>query len=202
MREWKSFVCSGLPLLLCTVLVIGSPGCLGRSPAVRHYTLGALPGAGAGSEELAIGLGPVTFPAYLDRPQFVTRLEGSELAVDELNRWAGGFQSNVVGALADGLSARLGTDRVFLDPGASPFPLAYQVAVDIHRFEGRLGGDLVLRARWVVREQGGQGRAWSEESTIRKSVAGPEVDSLVIAHDAALDELAGIIAGRIGSSRR
>lgn len=202
MDERRFRACAaGFVWVLCAGLALGSSGCFGRSPAPRQYTLGAASATAGGSSELAIGLGPVTFPEYLDRPQLVTRLEGSELAFDELNRWAGGFQSNVVGALADALGARLGTDRVFLDPGASPFPVAYQVAVDVHRFEGSPGGELVLRARWVVREQAGEGRSWSEETTIRQGVDGTDTQSLIAAHDAALDALAGVIAGRITTPR-
>ena len=101
----------GAAALLIALLALG---CLGRSPGVRQFTLGPVPGptvAGT-SSELVVTLGPLSFPPYLQRPQLVTRGDASELVYDERNRWAGGFESNVRRALADDLSERLGTPWV------------------------------------------------------------------------------------------
>jgi len=177
-------------------------GCLGRSPATHHYTLRPVGGGATAISELSIGLGPVTFPKYLERPSMVIRRGESEIRIDELHRWAGGFEPNVIGALADDLGARLGTDRVFLDPAASPFPVAFQVAVDFHQFEAHEGDAVVvLRARWVIRERSGEERAWTRETTIRQDLPGDSIEDLVAAHDTALARLADVIAGQITSAR-
>jgi len=172
-------------------------GCLGRSPSVRHYTMSPLTGVASGERvEGAVGLGPVSFPRHLERPQIVTRTGGAQLKFDEFNRWAGGFESNVVRVLADNLSSRTGTP-VIIDRSASPLQIAYQVAVEIDEFEGRPGEQLVLRARFVTREREGEKRIWTDESTIRQPVDGGDVESLVSAHDAALAQLADAIALRL-----
>ncbi len=184
-------------------------GCLGRSPGVRQYTLGSVPGGAsagsaefrAGSAEFGVALGPVTFPPYLQRPQLVTRNASSELFVDARNRWAGGFEANVLRALADDLSARLGTPWVVVAPEDAPLPPAYRIAVDFLRFEGQPGAELVLRARWVIREQEGD-RVWSGGGAIRRPLADEGTESLVAAHEAALGELADAIAAPLAEARR
>ena len=173
-------------------------GCLGRSPGVRQFTLGSVPDRAvsarpAGAGEFAVGLGPVTFPPYLRRPQLGSRGADSELVIDALHRWAGGFEANVLRALADDLSLRIGTPWVVLAAEDAPFPAAFRVAVDFLRFEAQSSDELLLRARWVIREQGGDG-VWSGESAIRKPLDGRGVRGLVAAHEAALSELADAIA--------
>lgn len=193
MTGWKRF--GGIAAALVTGAL--ALGCLGRSPAVHHYTMSSVGGSDVAPSDLSIGLGPVTFPKYLERPHLVTRRGGSEIEIDELNRWAGGFEPNVVGALADDLGARLGTDRVFLDPAASPFPVAFQIAVDIHQFEAVDRDALVLRARWVIRERSGEERAWTREATVREELVGGDVEDLIAAHEQALGRLADLIASQI-----
>ena len=174
-------------------------GCLGRSPSVRHFTMSPQTGVAGGARvEGAVGLGPVSFPRHLERPQIVTRTGAAQLSFDEYNRWAGGFESNVVRVLADNLSSRTGTP-VVVDRSASPLQIAYQVAVDIDEFEGRPGEQLVLRARFVTRERAGEKRVWTDESTVQQPVDGRDVESLVAAHDAALAQLADAIARRLAS---
>jgi uncharacterized lipoprotein YmbA len=199
MRTWGRRVGLGICWLAAAGLLPCLSGCLGSSPSVRHFAMSPVSGqsVGAGAPEEAIALGPVDFARYLERPQMVTRVDGSELAFDEVNRWAGGFESNVVRVLADDLSMRLGATPVLLDAAGAPFAIRYRVAVDFERFEGHPGAELVLRARWSVREEGGGERVWHELSTLRQPVEGGDVASLVNAHDAALGQLADAIAARI-----
>jgi uncharacterized lipoprotein YmbA len=184
--------------IAATVLALG---CLGRSPQVRFYAISAVQGTAPDrASDLAIGVGPLSLPRYLDQPQLVTRVHGSRLAYDEQNRWAGGLESNVLRALGDDLSARLGTQRVVVYPAAAPFPLDYRVTLDIFQFDGRPGGELVLRARWIVHDGSGEAGPWSAESEIRHPLPDGDVESLVAAHAVALGELAGEIAARIASA--
>ncbi len=179
-------------------------GCLGRSPQVRFYTMSGVPGQSAAeaTEDLAIGVGPVQLPRYLERPQLVTRAEVSQLEVDEFNRWAGGFESNLLRALGDDLGTRLGTQRVVVYPVDAPFPLDYRVALDVQAFEGRPGHELVLRVRWVIRESAEGSSPWSGQSLIRRPLSSDGVEVLVAAHDEAVGLLADAIASRIASLAR
>jgi uncharacterized lipoprotein YmbA len=176
-------------------------GCLGSSPNVRLYTMNAVSESPATSapDGLAIGVGPIRVPRYLDRPDWVTRPGGStsQLKVDDVRRWAGGFSSNVLRTLGENLGAKLDTQQVVVYPAPTAFALDYRIAVDFHAFEG-IGGDaLVLRANWVIRA-GSAGRGpWSGQSTIRRAITGVGSEGLVAAHNEALDLLADAIASRI-----
>lgn len=191
-RAGLAAACAGLAL-----------GCLGSSPDVRHFAMTPVAGpAAGGAGPLALVLGPVSFPRYLERPQMVTRRGSSELAFDEFRRWAGGFESNVTRVLAQDLESRLGGARVVNEGAAAPFPIAYRLSVDFQQFEGSPGDDrLVLRASWSLREEGGEQRVWDVAETIERPLAGGDPASLVQAHDAALGELADAIAARIAAAR-
>ncbi|MFP6655189.1 MAG: ABC-type transport auxiliary lipoprotein family protein, partial [Myxococcota bacterium] len=71
-------------------------GCLGRSPDVRHFVLGVSNSSVATSRstELAVLIGPVRLPAYLERSQMATLEEDGEIVLDEFGRWLGGFEEN------------------------------------------------------------------------------------------------------------
>lgn len=180
-------------------------GCLGSSPNVNLYTMNPVSDSSvAGSSDgLAIGVGPIRVPRYLDRPEWVTRpgSSTSQLDVDEYRQWAGGFSSNVLQVLGEDLGAKLGTQRVVVYPAQTGFPLDYRIVVDFQAFEG-VGGEAVeLRASWVIRtgSAGTERGPWIGQSTIRTAIAGGGADALVAAHNEALDRLADTIAARIKS---
>ena len=176
-------------------------GCLGSSPNVRLYTMNAVSDSLATSapDGLAIGVGPIRVPRYLDRPEWVTRPGGStaRLEVDDFRRWAGGFSSNVLSTLGENLGVKLDTQQVVVYPAQIAFALDYRIGVDFHAFEG-IGGDaLVLRASWVIRA-GSAGRGpWSGYFATRRDIAGGGPEGLVTAHNEALALLADAIASRI-----
>jgi uncharacterized lipoprotein YmbA len=178
-------------------------GCLGSSPNVSFYTMNAVSDSAVtgAADGLAIGVGPIRVPRYLDRPELVMRPGGStsQLEIDDFRHWAGGFSSNVLSVLGENLGAKLGTQRVVVYPVPAAFSLDYRVAVDFQAFEATGGEALVLRANWVIRSGSGEGGPWSGQSSIRRPIAGGGSDALVAAHNEALALLADEIASRIKS---
>ncbi|WP_242475374.1 PqiC family protein [Thiohalocapsa halophila] len=129
-------------------------GCA-TTPPSSFYTLTPLPQAagragdlGAGS--IAVGLGPVTFPQFLDRPQIVTRDGANRLVVDEFHRWGGTVQDDFLRVWGENLAYLLGGSRVALFPSESRMPLDYRVLAQVLAFEGAADGNAVLRVRWSV----------------------------------------------------
>ena len=141
------------PALVIALLI--SAGCANTKPS-RFYTLSPLATSESeaqGSAEgpgLAIGVGPVKLPEHLDRPQIVTRTSRNELRLAEFDRWAGPLQDDFSRVLAENLSILLSTGRVSLYPWRRSVPIDYQVVVDVNRFDGELGGNMWLIARWSV----------------------------------------------------
>jgi uncharacterized lipoprotein YmbA len=178
-------------------------GCLGSSPKISLYTMSAVSDslATGAPDGLAIGVGPIRVPRYLDRPEWVTRPGGStsRLEVDGVRRWAGGFSSNVLSTLGENLGAKLDTQQLVVYPAQITFGLDYRVGVDFHAFEA-IGGDaLVLRASWVIRAGDAGGGPWSGSFATRRAIAGGGSEDFVTAHNEALDLLADAIAARIES---
>ena len=63
-----------LRTMLLIVFLMPSQGCLGRSPAVRHFMLGTSPSSTTvlRSLDIAVLVGPVRVPAYLERSQIAS----------------------------------------------------------------------------------------------------------------------------------
>lgn len=133
-----------LPLLLL--------GACASTPQTRFYTLAADPAPSpAAGFPARIAVGPIDLPDYLDRPQIVTRIDDNRLRVDEFNRWGGRFDQDIDRLLQRGLGAALGGDRVSgYRNSVANGRRDYRVAVQILRFDGRPGGDVVLDVAWSV----------------------------------------------------
>jgi uncharacterized lipoprotein YmbA len=188
-----------LARLVLGVLLFG--GCLGRSPTTEFYSLRAVEVATRAStaqdEGVAIGVGPVRLPRFLQRPQLARRSGESEIQYDEFRRWAGGLDDELVRVLGANLSTLLETERVVVYPAEAPFPLAYRVIIDVERFEAGPDDAVTLNARWVVLP-GGPGDALAVQRTdlVQAARSGAPAD-LVAAHSAAAAALSRAIADRL-----
>ena len=144
MRLSPAFVFVGLALLALT-------GCPGNAPT-RLYVLTATTDkpASTSPQGVAIGVGPITLPKYLDRPQIVTRVAANSLDQANLDQWGGDLNDNITRVVATNLSNRLATDRVSLYPWKDGAPVDFQVTMDISRFEQDKDGSAVLNVFWSI----------------------------------------------------
>lgn len=101
-------------------------------------------------DNLAIGLGPIDIPGYLDRPEIMTRVGRNQLALSELDHWALPLKENISVVLAENVPSLLPTCRVITYPWNQSATIDYQVAVEIIRFEVVTGGAAELVARWRI----------------------------------------------------
>ena len=140
-------------LLAGIIASVGLGGCA-SSPPSSFYTLSPLPAAdGRGSLSgggIGVGLGPVSFPVFLDRPQIVTRDAGNRLAVDEFHRWGGTLQDDFLRVWSENLAYLLDTSRVVVFPSEVRYPLDFRVTADVLTFERTPTDDAVLKVRWAV----------------------------------------------------
>ena len=194
-----------VPVACIALLALVVAGCLGRGPGARFYTLApteAKPLAPELTGHLAVGVGPVHLPDALVRPQIVTREGTHRLLYDEVHRWAGTLESQLLDVLGENLTARLGSSRVLVYPAELPFDLAYRVSVDVQQLDGRVGEGVTLRARWAVMDGSARDVLALEESTVQREVEGGGFEGLVSAHGAALGALSDEIAERIAALER
>jgi len=104
-----------------------------------------------GRREIALGLGPVKFPAYLAREEIVTRSSPNKVDLSDLNRWAEPLDKNFVTVLAQNLTIVLGA-QVKTFPWYRPANLDYQVTLDITRFDTDSKGTAEIIGRWEIED--------------------------------------------------
>ena len=142
-------------LLMCFI----PAGCFSLDPKPdpsRFFALTSLPRTGqtaqdaTGTNPLALGIGPIKFPGYLDRPQFVTRVSQNRFVVAENDRWAEPLEENFSRVLSQNLSILLQTDRIVTFPWERNQRPIYQIQVEVLRFEPNAEQIVELWARWII----------------------------------------------------
>ncbi len=188
------------------VLVIGMlvTGCLTRSPSVEFYTLGALEASSQveGSDpagSLAVAVGPLSLPRYLDRPQLARRSNANQIVYDETRRWAGPLGGELLRVVGANLGALIPSERVVVYPAQPPFPVGYRILIDVERFEADMDDHVTLHARWsIIPGTGGSALSIGRVALTEKARSGSAADR-VAAHSAAAAELSRAMARTLRS---
>jgi uncharacterized protein len=195
------------PIMLALVVVpLGASVIVGgcASQPSRFYLLSAVPNTETASLEMSgqqgptIGVGPVTLPRYVDRPQIVTRTSPYELKVAEFDRWAEALDTNFTRVLAENLSILLPTARVVMSPWPRAIPIDYQVTVDVTHFLSQVGGDSLLIADWTLFKGEGQDALTSGRSRFSASPGGQDYAAIVAAMSQTVASLSREIATAVG----
>jgi hypothetical protein len=157
-----------------------SAGCA-TTPPVTFYTLTATAGAPVAdrgpSRALAVGLGPVTFPLFLDRPQLVRREPGNRLRIDDAQRWGGTLQDDFLRVWTENLSTLLKTPSIFVFPSETRYPLDFRITADVLAFEGTADGAALLKIRWILIDQPTQEVLLVEETQYQRPLPAPGDES-------------------------
>ena len=173
------------------------------TPATQFYKLSSLPSGQQENpalfpgENIAIGVGPVELPEFLDRPQIVTRKSQNQLEISEFHRWAASFPRDFSRVLAKNISTLLPTDRVAVYPWGDGFSPTYRVRVDVEQFDGQLGEQVFLRVIWSVLDQEGANELVARKTLIEEPVLTSDYEGLVAAQSNALATLSREIVEEI-----
>ncbi len=170
-----------------------------QSQPSNFYTLSSLERApNAGTEGPAIGVGPISLPKYLDRPQIVTRSSPNKLELAEFDKWAESLDNILSRAMADNLGVLLETDRVVVLPRRRNLPLDYQVEVNITRFDTTTAGETQLTARWILFGKDSKTPLVSRESVVATRTETPDdFEAIVASMSRAVENLSREIARTI-----
>lgn len=136
--------------ILITALMAGC-----ATPPSSFYVLTPIPEAagqasGLTGGRLAVGLGPVTFPQFLDRAQIVARDGTNRLSLDEFHRWGGSLQDDFLRVWGENLAVLLETSRIVTFPPEVRTPLDFRILATVLSFEGVSDHEAVLKVRWAV----------------------------------------------------
>lgn len=138
-------------LWVVTFLVVS--GC-GSSPPVDFYTLTPISGTGSVDpvDAKLLGIGPLDMPAYLVRPQLVTKKSGSAVNVDEFNRWAEPLEVALPRVVATNVDQLLDSIVVVTFPYSARIRTDYRLIGRVIRFDADQSGEAVLEVQWGVQD--------------------------------------------------
>ena len=164
----------------------------------RSYLLSEQPSAeSARRTDLALAIGPVDLPAYLDRSDIATRVPPNKLRYSALDRWAEPLSASFARVFAADLGSAIGTEDIVEFPWLLEPEVDYRVIVDVEQFERRSDGVAVLVARWQVR-RGVRGETLGRKrATFEVPIDGGATSDAVEALGRATALLAGEIASAI-----
>lgn len=168
--------------------------CLGPQPDPSQFFLlspAAVEAPGA-QVPVRVGVGPVTLPGYLDRPQLVTRLGTNQIALSENDRWAEPFPDNLTRTLEASLARMLPGSSFVAYPWYATDAPDYAVALVVRQFEADTSGLVVLDATWSLWRD--DERIDTRTVRIEEPAAGPDRAASVAAHSRALAEIGRQVA--------
>ena len=185
------------------LFVVLSAGCALLHPGPdrsRYFTLTASSNADAGESkprrDLAIGLGPITLPDYLDRPEVVFRVGANELHPWAFDVWAVPLADQFKSTLARDLAVLIDGCEVTTYPW---YPRTFDatVRIDVLRFD--VDGDRAARlvVRWAVRDGEGSRDGPVRESTFSAPLAGNDARDAVAALSAVLGDFSREIVSAV-----
>ncbi len=178
------------------VLLAGSLSGCGSSPPSSFYTLSPsslTPIGSVGDNDITIG--PVEIPDYLNRPQIVTRGDGSELKLAEFDRWAEPLDDSIQRMLMTNIGILLHSDQVVGFPSKQRFGLQYHVVVRIQRFDSDNRGNAVLEAKWGILDSKGDRAAPVQRGHFEsRAPSANDYNQIVAALDDTVSQLSVAIA--------
>jgi uncharacterized lipoprotein YmbA len=187
--------------VLCPLLILMG-GC-SRTQTPRFYTLNALTDPQAGEQAVrsdqavAVGLGPIRLPKYLDRPQVVTRPRPNEVRFAEFERWAAPLDGSFSSTLANNLSTLLRTDHIALYPWKATTRIDCRVEIEVSRFDGKPGDSVLLQSKWIIFSKDRRQVLETKTSNLSEPVNGKGYEALVAAQSRLLAALGREIAEAI-----
>ena len=201
MKEKQRWIAATTALVAVVLL----SACAGKSPPVDFYTLSAaVPSADASAagtpcSDTVIAIGPVNWPRYLDQPRIVTRTGPNRLGFDEFHRWAGSLSDNFERVLIKNLAGQLQSELLVSSRRSARFNPAYRVELVIEQFDGQLGGEVILDAKWVIAPTASGKPDSIHSTTLRETTTGADYDALVSASSRATARLGQAIAAELSN---
>ena len=167
-------------------------GCGGKPQ--EYFRLSAVSGGPARAGGVAVGVGPVTLPGYIDRTQLVFQSGTNEFQVPAKASWAGPLGENVTQVLADDLGRHLGSGNVLRYPWPANSKLRYQVLVNVEQFHSISGSEALLDVSWLVEEPTSRAILSRHKASFHTPIQGDGYGAVVAAESELLDQLAGDVA--------
>lgn len=189
--------------LILGVLVVLLLGCA-STPQTRFFVLSFSPDlekvrSQEGEPCLAIGIGPVKIPEYLNQPEIVTRITQNELRLDEFAKWAEPLEDNISQVLAKNLLSLLCIRSIAIFPWKGGTPIDYRIDVRVIQMDGILGENASLDVTWSIWDGSDRKKSplLTKRSTYKEFTEGGDYGTFVSAQSRNLASLSREIAETI-----
>lgn len=199
-------------MLMKTLIVLGLSAwmgaCVGTSPPTRYYLLNPIasneanPAHNPAQTPASLGIGPISLPDYLDRPQIVTRRNANTLHLADFDRWAGSLQPMLVRVLRENLRALLPVETLVAFPWPANAAFEYQVTADVLRLDALKGADAILVVRWAILRFEDQALLHRQESVHTRPVAGPDYADVVRSLNQVVEDFSREVAAALEKAYR
>jgi uncharacterized lipoprotein YmbA len=148
-----------------------------------------------------VGIRDIKLPAYLDRPQIVTRIGANQLVLSYVHQWAEPLSKSVSRVLTEQLDAELANIHVVAYPWPRTQTIDAEVEVRINQFEMVDQKNCLLDASWVILPKSSN-TAITHHTKIAISVNSADYDQLVTAYSQALAQLSKQITNSLSGVLR
>lgn len=148
-------------------------------------------------DDMAIGLGPINIPEYLNRPQIVTKNSNNELILSEYNRWSEPLENNVSRVVSENLSNLLGTENIVIFPWSRKVPVNFQIAIQIKKLSSVPGNQIHFEALWSIISVDDERELLRKRFKTTKSIDSENYDHIVNVKSEVLAELSQELATSI-----
>ncbi|MGD9245946.1 MAG: PqiC family protein [Desulfobacterales bacterium] len=195
-------------IFLITTVILGAvmvilAGCASYSQPSKFYVLNVMPQLEAtaqvttGDADILMGIGPITLPAYLNRSHIVTRTGENELKISEFHLWAEPLKDNIARVMMESLSRLLNTNQIVTYPWRTSSRVAYQITLDVTRFDVGSDGHAQLDVYWTVFGKDGKEEMFKKKSIFRTPAKSRDYQEMVAAQNRTLIEFSREIASTI-----
>jgi uncharacterized lipoprotein YmbA len=183
-------------ILIASLLVVLAA--CGSSPKTDFYVLNADHGSVVQAANVgtgpAVGVWRVKLPDLLDRSEIVTRDNQFKVKMADFSWWAGSLAQNMTLLITAELSQLLQSNRIVTSPWPSYQKNDYQIVIRVERFDGELGGEVVLRGLWSILDREGLNELTREVFEFKANAADLTYQEMVAAMSQLTVQLAGQLA--------
>lgn len=116
------------------------------------------------------------------QPGVVTHREGQSVNLSLYNIWAGNLREAITRVVASNMSQLTGVDAIWPFPWDNRNRPTRQIRIVVEQLSGKLGGTVILKAKWALTENNGEKTLLQERIVLSEDVPGdgygPYVNSL------------------------
>ena len=163
------------------------------SPISKQEAAGGNPSAPL---EATVGVTQVQLAEHLDKPEIAAAGTPKKESAPA-PKWAKPLKENFSSVLAENLSLLMATKNVSVISANNPASPDYQVVVEVRKFEGEMGKEGFLDARWTILGNQGTETVFLRNSSFHQPVAGEGVKGVVGAMNQTLSDLSQEIAAAL-----